>query len=309
MQFKHLLVDLQRCFRPIPVLPARVLISYIDPLNQMKNNLIIILGVADEDQPKVERLPMRNVFDKLLCAMLVFTHVHAVAQTIAEEVDPLVTYYAKHPLGWGSVRSFQPPIFPETLAKNGARVRAEVRVAISANGTVRKIESIQTDPKNAEIETSVRKSITGREFRAPLNSRCVSIETIGELQFDFEVQDGAEKVTMVFKRPPPVPAVFPKGVIINRSQLASEFQKAYPIQARRRGVEAEVDLPFAYNARTGEVLSAEATKVTSTDKLYEGDFKSVAATAMMAAKVEPRTDLEGTFKSCTKIKFALSAGK
>jgi hypothetical protein len=46
VQFKKLLVDWQWFFRPLAALPNDALISYIDPPNQMKNNLTPTLGVA-----------------------------------------------------------------------------------------------------------------------------------------------------------------------------------------------------------------------------------------------------------------------
>ena len=222
---------------------------------------------------------------------------------IEEEAN--IVYYESDPKSWARVKSIVAIDFPAESLKKGLAGKVDVEVLIDVAGTVRSIRTITSTPQNEEFESAVRSALKFTRFNTPQTERCIPIESVGELQFEFEIVDGMGRVNLSHRHAPkdnPRAKLTPP--LINRKELQEIYHSSFPRSARRDGSQANVQVMLEVNPQTGVVISAITTHVLSTPWM-EKVFSKVAAEAAMSARYSPQKERTTPIRACIAVDYRL----
>lgn len=185
---------------------------------------------------------------------------------------------------WGRVRRVVEPVYPVDALAKGVGATVTIDVGIDALGGVKEIRSIESVPKDARFEQTVRDVLKHWLFHVSLTNRCVPYETVGSAQLVFAVVDGKPNIQLLHRperNPLSTEHCAPKW--LNRSEIYAAV--AYPPKAQKGGAQANVHALLRVDSASGSVVDVEVTHVL-TAKGFETAFSREAKSALERAKFE-----------------------
>lgn len=223
----------------------------------------------------------------------------------ANETTGVTVYHEDDPKSWARVNKIRAVDFPQASLKQGLTGKVDAEVLIDILGSVKSIRSLKSTPQNSEFEAAVRTTLETATFNVPRSLRCVPIESVGELQFEFVIVDGVGRVHLLHREASMAAhnaLLAPR--IINRDEVAVIARSGYPVNARRVGAQASVSMMLEVDPQTGAVISALATNVV-TLKGLERLFGKVATDAAKSLRYESVGGMVAPITTCFTLDYRL----
>ncbi len=200
-------------------------------------------------------------------------------------------------------RDFHMPLYPasEREAKNTGYV--DVAVLVSAEGHLREIKSVISEPSNAAFE-EVTKEAVAKWLFSPGLKRCVPVQADASYRVSFEMVDGADRVRA---RPllsqPQIADVRREMTASNKNEMLRTLK--YPQDARRAGAQGSVYLLLNVNPVSGIIDSVDVASATSDKPGFESNFSDAAIEVARKFIFTPMPELKAPHRICVPFVFAL----
>ncbi len=247
---------------------------------------------------------------QFLVANATFTHCAASGvsdegKKAASETNAPTVYHADDPKSWARVKRIEAVNFPQVSLKQGQTGRVDAEVLIDILGNAKVVRALTSTPKNAEFEEAALAALKTANFAVVRSERCVPVESVGELQFEFVIIDGVGRVHLTHREATKTSHnALQAPPLSNREEATAAIKASYPVEARRAGAQASVSMLLDVNPQTGAVISAHATNVVSM-KGMERYWGKVATDAIKSARFEAIAGQTDPVKICFAIDYRL----